>query len=68
MTSKKNDDSDTRGAVVVQPRTPPRGSFSLLLPPNMVWEEHPVAGGIRLDFRIATARDIVKRIRERGEG
>jgi hypothetical protein len=68
MTSKKNDDSDTRGAVVMQPRTPPRGSFSLLLPPNMVWEEQSVAGGIRLDFRIATARDIVKRIRERGEG
>lgn len=68
MTSKKSDESDMRGAVVMQPRTPPRGSFSLLLPPNMVWEEHPVTGGIRLDFRIATARDIVKRIRERGEG
>lgn len=65
MTQKKNDDLDTRGAVVVQPRVPPRGSFSLLLPPNMVWEEHPVAGGIRLDFRIATARDIMKQIRER---
>ena len=68
MTSKRNDDTDTRGAVVMQPRTPPRGSFSLLLPSNMVWEEQPVAGGIRLDFRIATAKDIVKRIRERGEG
>ena len=52
MTGKKNDDMDTRGAIVVHPRVPPRGSFSLLLPPNMVWEEHPVAGGIRLDFRI----------------
>ena len=39
MPSEKNDDTETRGALVVQPRVPPRGSFSLLLPANIVWEE-----------------------------
>jgi len=48
-----------RGAVVLKPEPPRRGTFTLLLPGNITWDEERDAGITRLDFRPMTRAEKV---------
>jgi len=48
-----------RGAVVLKPEPPRRGTFTLLLPGNITWDEERDGGSTRLDFRPMTRAEKV---------
>lgn len=47
-----------QGAVIIEPEPPRRGTFSLLLPIEMTWEQRENGGAIRLDFRPRTPKEM----------
>lgn len=49
-----SDAFDERGAVVLKPEPPRRGTFALLIPEKTCWNVAYEAGSIRLDFRPMT--------------
>ena len=67
MSEEHNEDTDDRGALVLPPKPVARGAFALLVPGNMRWRVSEFAGGFRLDFLPLTAKDRVRRRRDREE-
>lgn len=55
------------GAVVLPPTPPRRGTFSLLVPEDLVWEVTRSGGFVRLDFRPMTRMEKCLAYRERME-
>ena len=53
------------GAVVLPPTPPRRGTFSLLVPEDLVWEVTRSGGFVRLDFRPMTRVEKCLAYRER---
>jgi len=56
-----------QGAVVLKPEPPRRGTFALLIPEGVTWDESREAGIIRLDFRPTTREEKSRRARGRQE-
>ena len=46
-----------RGAVVLKPEPPRRGTFALLVPGDLGWDVRRDAGVVRFDFRPMTRRE-----------
>jgi hypothetical protein len=63
----EGDEKGEAGAVVLQPKPPPGGTFSLLIPADMCWEARDFGGGaVRLDFRPRTLAEKAARYRDGG--
>lgn len=63
--------SGDRGAVVLKPEPPRRGTFALLVPGDLCWDVMRDAGIVRLDFRPMTRaerREEHERTREDAQG
>ena len=67
MSEEHKEDTDDRDALVLPPKPVARGAFALLVPGNMRWRVSEFAGGFRLDFLPLTAKDRVRRRRDREE-
>ena len=63
MSKESDEDRDDRGAVVLQPEPPARGTFALLIPSDMSWQASSFGGALRLDFRPMRPRDRAARAR-----
>jgi hypothetical protein len=67
MAKEADEDRDDRGAVVLQPEPPARGTFALLIPGDMSWQASSFGGALRLDFRPMRPRDRAARARTKGK-
>ena len=61
------EDRRDQGAVVLKPEPPRRGTFTLLIPEGLTWDESHEAGIIRLDFRPRTREEKSRWARGRQE-
>lgn len=57
MHKRREVDADSRGAVLVGPTPPKRGTFAVLVPVDTCVEMEETGGMIRLDFRPRTLRE-----------
>lgn len=67
MSKESDEDRNDRGAVVLQPEPPARGTFALLIPSNMSWQASSFGGALRLDFRPIRPRERASRVREKAK-
>jgi hypothetical protein len=67
MSEEHKDDSEDRGALVLSPKAPADGTFSLLVPGDTHWEVSYFHGAIRLDFRPRSREERARQIRDEGE-
>jgi len=68
--SKKSKDTkesgNEYGALIIQPKAPKRGTFSLLLPLDFMWNVTENAGTVRLNFRSRTAQEMAELWKDKG--
>lgn len=67
MSKETDEDRDDRGAVVLQPEPPARGTFALLIPSNMAWQASSFGGAVRLDFWPMRPKERASRVREKAK-